>query len=386
MSRDPSLMTDPQQCLGEAIVTLRDNQPDTARDLAQRAVELGLDDTTVWGVIALANRDLADYENAQMAADRAIARDQRNARAYIVKADAFYAQNNMKAAAAFYRQALMINPLHPDMVQEIRVEFLRAQTRVQELQQAFADHMTREVQSLLDEPESTPRMQDAVDLLLGKRKQYYPQPRHIMYPGLPIHEFYPRDPFPWLEALEAKTDAIQAELQNLISTGSEFNAYLESNTERPAFDSHGMADNDDWGALYLWRNGEPVPENQALCPVTTEAMNALPLVFSGQRCPNILFSRLRPGAKIPPHNGMINTRLIGHLPLIIPEDCGFRVGNSTRTWNVGEAFLFDDTIEHEAWNNSTEDRFVLIFEVWRPELTEAEQRLSTRMLTAVDSY
>ena len=80
-------------------------------------------------------------------------------------------------------------------------------------------------------------------------------------------------------------------------------------------------------------------------------MNALPLVFSGQRCPNILFSRLRPGAKIPPHNGMINTRLIGHLPLIIPEDCGFRVGNSTRTWNVGEAFLFDDTIEHEAWNN-----------------------------------
>ena len=386
MSRDPSLMTDPQQCLGEAIVTLRDNQPNTARDLAQRAVELGLDDTTVWGVIALANRDLADYENAHLAADRAIARDPRNARAYIVKADAFYAQSNMKAAAAFYRQALMINPLHPDMVQEIRVEFLRAQTRVQELQQAFADHMTREVQPLLDEPESTSRMQEAVDLLLGKRKQYYPQPRHIMYPGLPIHEFYPRDPFPWLEALEAKTEAIQAELQNLISGGTEFNPYLESNTDRPAFDSHGMADNDDWGALYLWRNGEPVPENQALCPVTTEAMNALPLVFSGLRCPNILFSRLRPGAKIPPHNGMINTRLIGHLPLIIPEDCGFRVGNSTRTWNVGEAFLFDDTIEHEAWNNSSEDRFVLIFEVWRPELTEAEQRLSTRMLTAVDSY
>ena len=224
MSRDPSLMTDPQQCLGEAIVTLRDNQPDTARDLAQRAVELGLDDTTVWGVIALANRDLADYGNAHLAADRAIARDPRNARAYIVKADAFYAQNNMKAAAAFYRQALMINPLHPDMVQEIRVEFLRAQTRVQELQQAFADHMTREVQPLLDEPESTPRMQEAVDLLLGKRKQYYPQPRHIMYPGLPIHEFYPRDPFTWLEALEAKTDAIQVELQSLISGGSEFKA------------------------------------------------------------------------------------------------------------------------------------------------------------------
>ena len=386
MSRDPSVMTDPQQCLGEAIVTLRENQPDTARDLAQRAVELGLDDTTVWGVIALANRDLTDYENAQLAADRAIERDPRNARAYIVKADAFHAQGNMKAAAAFYRQALIINPLHPEMVQEIRVEFLRAQTRVQELQQAFADHMIQEVQPLLDDAKSTPRMQAAVDLLLGKRKQYYPQPRHIMYPGLPIHEFYPRDPFPWLNALEAKTESILEELNGLVSSGSEFNAYLESNTERPAFDSHGMADNDDWGALYLWRNGEPVPENQALCPVTTEAMKTLPLVFSGQRCPNILFSRLRPGAKIPPHNGMINTRLIGHLPLIVPDDCGFRVGNTVRTWNVGEAFLFDDTIEHEAWNDSTEDRFVLIFEVWRPELTDAEQTLATRMLTAVDSY
>jgi len=386
MSRDPSVMTDPQQCLGEAISALRANESEDALNLSYRAIELGLDTTTVWGVIALANRNRGDYDNAQTAADRAIKLDPRNARAYLVKGDAFYTQGNMKAAAAFYRQALIITPLHPDMVQEIRVEFLRAQTRVQELQQAFADHMTREVQPLLDDKDSTPRMQAAVDLLLGKRKQYYPEPRHIMYPGLPIHEFHPREAFPWLEALEANTESILEELNGLIAKGSAFNAYLESNTERPAFDTHGMADNDDWGALYLWRNGEPVPENQALCPVTTEAMNALPLVFSGQRCPNILFSRLRPGAKIPPHNGMINTRLIGHLPLIIPEDCGFRVGNTTRTWKLGEAFLFDDTIEHEAWNNSAEDRFVLIFEVWRPELTEPERHLATRMLTAVDSY
>jgi aspartyl/asparaginyl beta-hydroxylase (cupin superfamily) len=115
-------------------------------------------------------------------------------------------------------------------------------------------------------------------------------------------------------------------------------------------------------------------------------MNALPLVFSGKRCPNVLFSRLKAGATIPPHNGMINSRLIGHLPLIIPDDCGFRVGNQTRQWALGEAFLFDDTIEHEAWNHSSEDRFVLIFEVWKPELNEAEQELITRMLTAVDSY
>jgi len=273
------------------------------------------------------------------------------------------------------------------MVQEIRVEFLRAQTRLQDLQTAFSEHMTQEVQPLLDDTDRcTPRMQAAVDLLLGKRRLYYPEPRHIMVPDLPIHEFYPRDHFPWLEELESKTSVILDELNALITHGTSFDPYLTKSNERPVFDTHGMAGNDDWGAFYLWKNGEAIPENQALCPETTKAMNALPLVFSGERCPNILFSRLKPGATIPPHNGMINSRLIGHLPLIIPDDCGFRVGNQTRPWVLGEAFLFDDTIEHEAWNHSAEDRFVLIFEVWKPELNEAEQALITRMLTAVDSY
>ena len=379
--------TDPQQLLGDAILALRATQSENAILLARQAANLGLDDTTVWGVIALASRNIGDYEAAHDAADRAIGHDATNARAHIVKGDAFFAQSNPRAAAAFYQRALAINPLHPDMVQEIRVEFLRAQSRLQELQTAFSEHMTREVQPLLEDTDRcTPRMQDAVDLLLGKRRLYYPEPRHIMVPDLPIHEFYPRDHFPWLEELESKTSVILEELNALITHGTSFDPYLTKSNERPVFDTHGMAGNDDWGAFYLWKNGEAIPENQALCPETTKAMSALPLVFSGERCPNVLFSRLKPGATIPPHNGMINSRLIGHLPLIIPDDCGFRVGNQTRPWVLGEAFLFDDTIEHEAWNHSAEDRFVLIFEVWKPELNEAEQALITRMLTAVDSY
>ena len=379
--------SNPQQLLGDAITALRAKQPENAVLLARQAVELGLDDTTVWGVIALASRNMGDYEAAHEAADRAIAHEARNARAFVVKGDAFFAQNNPRAAAAFYQRALTLSPLHPEMVQEIRVEFLRAQTRLQDLQTAFSDHMTREVQPLLDDTDRcTPRMQGAVDLLLGKRRLYYPEPRHIMVPDLPIHEFYPRDPFPWLEELESKTSVILDEINALITHGTSFDPYLTKSNERPVFDTHGMAGNDDWGAFYLWKNGEAIVENQARCPETTKAMNALPLVFSGERCPNILFSRLKAGATIPPHNGMINSRLIGHLPLIIPDDCGFRVGNQIRPWLLGEAFLFDDTIEHEAWNHSSEDRFVLIFEVWKPELNEAEQALITRMLTAVDNY
>jgi aspartyl/asparaginyl beta-hydroxylase (cupin superfamily) len=70
-----------------------------------------------------------------------------------------------------------------------------------------------------------------------------------------------------------------------------------------------------------------------------------------------------------------NTRAIIHLPLVVPSGCRFRVGGETREWREGEAFAFDDTIEHEAWNNSDEPRVVLILDVWNPHLTLVEQEL-----------
>ena len=79
-----------------------------------------------------------------------------------------------------------------------------------------------------------------------------------------------------------------------------------------------------------------------------------------------LFSVLEPGTHIPPHNGMLNTRLICHLPLIVPPGCRLRVGSETRTVEAGKTMIFDDSMEHEAWNDSGETRVVLLFEIWRP--------------------
>jgi aspartyl/asparaginyl beta-hydroxylase (cupin superfamily) len=83
---------------------------------------------------------------------------------------------------------------------------------------------------------------------------------------------------------------------------------------------------------------------------------------------------LKAGAHIGAHTGMYNTRLICHLPLIVPPGCSFRVGNQVREWEAGKLLIFDDTIEHEAWNDSGEDRVMLIFDIWHPELTEQEKR------------
>ncbi len=95
---------------------------------------------------------------------------------------------------------------------------------------------------------------------------------------------------------------------------------------------------------------------------------------------------LSPRTHIPAHTGSANTRLIVHLPLILPENCRFRVGAETRPWRPGEAWVFDDTIEHEAWNDSDETRVIPVFNIWNPLLSEAERALVTEMMAAYSTY
>jgi aspartate beta-hydroxylase len=161
---------------------------------------------------------------------------------------------------------------------------------------------------------------------------------------------------------------------------------VQRDRDRPTFDMRGLLDNPSWGAFFLIKDGAPVEENAPLCPRTMAAVSELPLCRIDGRTPSVLFSLLRPGARIPPHHGFTNARLIGHLPLIVPPGCALRVGNETRAWREGEVLLFDDSIEHEAWNRSERSRVVLIFDVWRPELSSVERRLVTRMLTAIDGF
>ena len=82
--------------------------------------------------------------------------------------------------------------------------------------------------------------------------------------------------------------------------------------------------------------------------------------------------------------GVTNTRTIIHLPLIVPPGCAFRVGGETREWREGEAFAFDDTIEHEAWNKSQQDRAVLILDVWNPYLSEHEHEMIRRLFAVAE--
>jgi aspartyl/asparaginyl beta-hydroxylase (cupin superfamily) len=141
-----------------------------------------------------------------------------------------------------------------------------------------------------------------------------------------------------------------------------------------------------WSALFLWKDGKRSDTIAARCPKTVAALEAAPVVKIPHRGPTAFFSLLEPHTRIPPHTGTTNTRLTVHIPLIVPPKCGFRVGTQTREWHPGTALLFDDTIEHEAWNDSAEERVILIFDIWNPLLTQAERDLMTAATAAIAEY
>ena len=217
--------------------------------------------------------------------------------------------------------------------------------------------------------------------MAGRAQVYFQEPTGYFFPELPQRQFYEREEFDWAPAVEAATDAIREEILSYIAAqGEGFRPYILSRTDAPRLDANPLLDNADWSALFLAENGEISDEVVARCPATWAAVQEAPLPFVSGMGPTAMFSLLRPGARINPHTGVFNTRLTCHLPLIVPPGCGFRVGNQVREWEIGKLLVFDDTVEHEAWNSGGDDRIVLIFDIWRPELSERERREVSALL------
>jgi aspartyl/asparaginyl beta-hydroxylase (cupin superfamily) len=237
-----------------------------------------------------------------------------------------------------------------------------------------------------DARDASGRFAQSIEILMGKKQRYIQEPRAYFFPELPVVQFFPRGAFPWLQALEAATADICAELEQVLALGGGFEPYIRQAADAPTRNNHPLLNNADWGAFFLWKDGAPVAGNAQRCPKTLAALAEVPLARIAGRTPSILFSRLAPGTRIPPHTGFLNTRLICHLPLIVPPGCFFRVGNEQREWRKGAAWAFDDTIEHEAWNGSSQQRIVLIFDVWRPELTAQERDLVAALMGAIDTF
>jgi hypothetical protein len=324
--------------------------------------------------------------------DRQLAVEPRDFDALIAKADLRSSAGDDRAAVAFYKAALRSaaasgGPL--PFAWKAPVE--RAQAAIAAADAKFEQHLERHlVQARLAPGRRPSRFQLSLDLLTGRRhtQLQLQRPGAYFFPGLPQRRYYERAELPWSEQVEAAVPAIRAELNAWLAGGRSkgFSPYVVSDTSRPRNDYHGLVDNPAWSTLYIWEKGGAVPTLAPHFPQTLAAITALELPHITVRAPSILFSRLGPGARIPPHHGMLNARLICHLPLIVPPNCGFRVGGETRSWEPGKLLVFDDSVEHEAWNESDQDRIILIFDIWRPELDGEERRAVTAMFEAIDTY
>jgi len=296
------------------------------------------------------------------------------------------ARGETRAAAATYRTALQAIP-----------RFLSPSARpVLEHAKAVVDANDAALEAFLAErlapvrarypDQGLGRVDRSLDILLRKRRVYRPAPSFMYVPQLPAIEFYDRGDFPWLDALEAATADIRAELVQVLAGGPAALEPYVSVEGAPAPHWRELNNSRRWGVFYLWRAGEPVHENLARCPRTAAALADWPKCELKGTGPSAVFSILEAGTRIPPHVGVNNARLIVHLPLIVPAGCGFRVGAETRSWEPGRAFVFDDTIEHEAWNESDQPRAVLILDTWNPLLSAAEREMVTAMTAGVGDY
>jgi len=210
--------------------------------------------------------------------------------------------------------------------------------------------------------------------VLRRTRPYHSEPTHFHYPGLAEREFHDPEDFPWLATLEAATPAILEDFQRVMAAErAELVPYIQYPDDVPLRQWAELNRNRAWTAIHLVQNGVTIDANARHCPAVMAVLGELDQPAIPRRGPNAMFSLLAPGAHIPPHTGVANTRLVCHLGLTVPPGCWFRVGDERREWTVGEAFVFDDTIEHEAANPSGELRVVLIVDTWHPGLSPVER-------------
>jgi aspartyl/asparaginyl beta-hydroxylase (cupin superfamily) len=360
-----------------------------AAGLLEQAVARDPAQTSLWLLLAAARRSLRQTQAEMAAIERALALDPRNMRARLQKASLEELLGTPRAAAMSYRYALGMLPPGFEPPPHLREVLQHARDVIAANDRALEAFLDERLASLRAQHGAIPlrRFETAIATVLRKQPVYRPQPSFLYFPNLPAIEFHDRADFPWLAALEAATDDIRAELTGVLADGaSVLEPYVSIAPDMPLNQWRELNRSRRWGVYYLWREGVPQSEHLARCPRTARALEAWPRCEVPGCGPTAVFSILEPKTRIPPHHGVTNTRLIVHLPLIVPPGCLFRVGGERREWLPGKAFVFDDTFEHEAWNDGDAPRAVLILDIWSPHLSAVERALLQAATGAIGAY
>ena len=376
---------------GEQADLLRQASQALARQDAVRALAL-IDRADSFGVThnSVLNRSLAlrlmgDFAGSLAQVDRALSMQPYDFIALLAKGALLEKLGRPKSAIEPFRNALKIAPPRDRCPPALLAQIDYASGAVRKHAEALRDHMLAEVDVAAAglDPATRDRFDEGLEIYAGLKPAPKQEPILLNYPRLPAIPFYDRSLFPWLERLEAGTDMIRDELESLISSEFDrFAPYIAYPPEAPTNQWEALNHSHDWTAVFLWKDGRRQDEICARCPGTTALLETIPMADQPDLAPTVTFSALQPHTHIPAHTGSANVRLLCHLPLILPGPARFRVGNTTRDWKMGQAWVFDDTIEHEAWNDADQMRVILIFDVWNPFLAEGEKAMITAMMHA----
>jgi aspartyl/asparaginyl beta-hydroxylase (cupin superfamily) len=352
---------------------------------ASRSLEEALDsgDGTVelWAKLGAIRRAMGDFPGALAAVEKGLALSPYDFSALLARAMLLERTGDARAGDAF-ANALAQLPPELEVPKALAPAVEHARKRAGEHQSALEARLLQSLPSSLAQGERA-KLERFASNTSRRTRHFHQEPTNFHYPGLPEIEFHDPDQFAGIRELEAGTNAVRAEFEALMKVKTaELVPYTQYPDHVPLGQWRELNNNLDWTAIHLLQNGERVEANARHCPGTLELLAKLPQPDIPGAGPNAMFSLLAPKTRIPPHTGVANVRLVAHLPLIVPPGCGFRVGATTREWHVGEAFVFDDTIEHEAWNDSDDLRVVLIFDLWAPALGPAEREALAKLISA----
>lgn len=186
-----------------------------------------------------------------------------------------------------------------------------------------------------------------------------PSPQGFTFAGLTSKPWHDPADFPWVQAFEDAIDQIAAEFEEVSKLPQgKINTYKYAGLE-----------GEFWKSFSFATRHREIPENMALCPVTTRLLKTIPHYPSFR---DAMFSILDGGGVIQPHRDVSNVFLTMHLPLIAPGNGFIEVAGMKREWRRGKAMIFDSSYQHQAQNNSTECRVVLLVDFLHPDLTDEE--------------
>lgn len=383
------VQSSPEQLLADAAAALRRGDAAGALGLIGKAEAAAPHDPQIKMQRALALRMSGAFPAAIAALEEALALDPYNFLAMLSKGALVEKVSGEKAAARVYQNALKLAPDEADLPPPLKGPVARAREVVESVQQAMEAFLRDQVGpvDVAGSEMAVRRIDEAIGVYAGRKRVYQHEPLLLHYPRLPAIPFYPRDLFPWLPELEAATPMIQQELEALLAGDmADFAPYIAFPPDAPVNQWGELNHSRRWSSLFLWKDGQRQDAVCARCPKTAALLEGLPMAYQPEFAPTAMFSALDARTRIPAHTGSTNTRLLTHLPLILPGPARFRVGNEVREWKLGQAWVFDDTIEHEAWNDADQLRVILIFDVWNPYLEPGERELIKTLMTARNRF